>query len=51
MLVSMMVNERNARPMKAATKTISIVSPSLSLSIMFALLRAAMTDRPVTAIL
>ena len=39
-------NERNARPMKAATKTISIVSARLSLPIMSALLRAAIADEP-----
>ena len=36
--------------MKAATNTISMVRPRLSLSIMLALLRAAIADRPVTAI-
>ena len=48
-LVSMTMKDRNARPINAATKTISMVSPRLSLSIMIALLRAAITDRPVTA--
>ena len=43
-------HERNARPMNAATKTTSTVSPRLSFSIMIALLRAAMADRLVTDI-
>ena len=42
--------ERNASPMKIATSANSIVSPRLSFSIMLALLRAAIADRPVTAI-
>ncbi len=50
MLTSMMSGERNASPMKAATKTISMVRPRLNLSIIKALLRAAMADRPVTSI-
>ena len=51
MLTSITTGERKAMPIKAATKTISIVRPRLSLSIISALLRAAITDRPVTAIL
>ena len=51
MLVSMTTKDRNAKPMNAATKMISTVNPRLSLSIIIALLRAAITDRPVTAIL
>ena len=43
-------NERNARPMKIATSANSTVRPRLSFSIMLALLRAAIADRPVTAI-
>ena len=46
MLTSITANERNASPMKAATKTISIVSARLSLPIMSALLRAAIADKP-----
>ena len=42
--------ERNASPMKIATSANSIVRPRLSFSIMLALLRAAIADRPVTAI-
>ncbi len=42
--------ERNASPMKIATSANSIVSPRLSFSIMLALLRAAIAERPVTAI-
>ncbi len=42
--------ERNASPMKTATSRNSTVRPRLSFSIMLALLRAAITDRPVTAI-
>src|SRR3979411_2786031 len=44
-------HQRNARPMKAATNTNSIVRPLFSFLIMRALLRAAIADRPVTAIL
>ena len=51
MLASMTMKERNARPMKAATKTISIVSPWFNWPIMPALLRAATTESPVTEIL
>ena len=47
---SITTKERKARPMKAATKTISIVSARLSLPIMPALLRAAIAERPVTEI-
>ena len=50
MLTSITANERKARPMKAATKTISIVSARLSLPIMSALLRAAIAESPVTEI-
>ena len=50
MLTSITTKERNANPMKAATKTISTVSARLSLPIMSAELRAAIADRPVTAI-
>ena len=50
MLANITTQERNARPMNAATKMISIVSPALSLPIMLALLRAAIADSPVTAI-
>ena len=41
--------ERKASPMNTATSRNSSVKPRLSLSIMLALLRAAMTARPVTA--
>ena len=51
MLTSMVTGERKASPMKAATKTISTVRPRLSLPIMLALLRAAIAERPVTAML
>ena len=51
MLISMTTGERKARPIKAATNAISMVRPRLNLSIIEALLRAAMTDSPVTAIL
>ena len=51
MLISMTSGERKAMPIKAATKAISMVRPRLSLSIISALLRAAITDSPVTAIL
>ena len=47
---SITFHERNARPMKPATKTISIVSPRDSRWIIAAELRAAMTARPVTEI-
>ncbi len=47
----MTMKERKASPMKAATKTISTVSARFSLPIMLALLRAAIAERPVTAIL
>ena len=46
-----MATERNASPMKAATKTNSTVSARLRALIMPALLRAAMTESPVTEIL
>jgi hypothetical protein len=46
----MTIGERKASPMNAATKAISTVNPRLSLSIMSALLRAAIADKPVTAI-
>ena len=49
-LISMTRDERKAMPMNAATKTISIVSPRLSLSIIDALLRAEITASPVIAI-
>ena len=42
--------ERNASPMKTATSRNSTVRPRLSFSIMLELLRAAITERPVTAI-
>ena len=51
MLTSMVTGERKASPMKAATNTISTVRPRLSLPIMLALLRAAIADSPVTAML
>ena len=42
--------ERNASLMKIATSPNSMVSPRLSYSIMLAELRAAIAERPVTAI-
>jgi hypothetical protein len=51
MLISMTMGDQNARPINAATKMISIVSPRLNLSIISALFRAEITERPVTAIL
>ena len=51
MLTSMVTGERKASPMKAATKMISTVRPRLSLPIMLALLRAAIAESPVTAML
>jgi hypothetical protein len=42
--------ERNASPMNMATSANSTVSPRLSFSIILALLRAAIAERPVTAI-
>ena len=50
MAASITAIDRNAAPMKAATKMISIVSPWFNFSIMLELLRAAITARPVTAI-
>jgi len=43
-------HDRKASPMKRATRANSMVSPRLSFSIMLALLRAAIAERPVTAI-
>ena len=49
MAANITTTERNARPMNTATNRNSIVSPRLSLPIMSALLRAAITASPVTA--
>ena len=46
---SITFHERKARPMKAATKTISIVRNDESRPIIAAELRAAITAKPVTA--
>src|SRR3984893_265396 len=51
MQASITTNERKARPMNAATNRNSSVRPRFNFSIMSALLRAAIADRPVTAIL
>ena len=50
MQANITTKERKASPMKTATRTNSMVSPWLSFAIMLALLRAAIADRPVTAI-
>jgi hypothetical protein len=50
MLTSMTTKDRNASPIKPATRMNSRVSPWFSLPIMSALLRAAMAARPVTEI-
>ena len=50
MQANITTTERNASPMKIATSTNSTVSPRLSFSIMLALLRAAIAERPVTEI-
>ena len=49
MQANITTQERNASPMKMATSANSTVSPRLSFSIMFAELRAAIAERPVTA--
>ena len=43
--------ERNAAPIKTATKPNSSVKPRLNFSIIVALFRAAITERPVTDML
>ena len=47
---SITTTDRKARPMNTATRMNSTVRPRLSFSIMLALLRAAIAERPVTAI-
>ncbi len=50
MQANITTHDRNASPIKIATKANSMVRPWLSFEIMLALLRAAIADRPVTAI-
>ena len=50
MAASATTTERKAKPMNRATKRNSSVKPRFSFSIMAPLLRAAITERPVTAI-